>query len=122
MSHVILNKSVNMLRNVHRNHKAYWGQGEGAESVYGSTFCADSYFGIRSTPVLPQRWGIQEGDYMLRHTYRYTCHHQNDVCIRNKMGSDQSNFNVSLFVRDIVMGWCSQTTAFLKKKGQPKRI
>ena len=98
MSHVILNKSVNMLRNVHRNHKAYWGQGEGAE------WCMEVG---------------KEGDYIYLSLY---CHHQNDVCIRNKMGSDQSNFNVSLFVRDTVMGWCSQTTAFLKKKGQPKRI
>ena len=26
----------------------------GESSSPGSTFCADSYFGIRSTPVLPQ--------------------------------------------------------------------
>ena len=26
----------------------------GEFSSQGSTFCADSYFGIRSTPVLPQ--------------------------------------------------------------------
>ena len=25
----------------------------------GSTFCADSYFGIRSTPVLPQ-WHVED--------------------------------------------------------------
>ena len=42
------------------------------------------------------------------------CLHQNDVYI--KMGSDQSSFNVSLIVRDTVTRWCSQTTAFLKKK------
>ena len=28
------------------------------------------------------------------YTYRYTCHHQNDSCI--KMGSDESHFNVSV--------------------------
>ena len=27
----------------------------GEFSSQGSTFCADSYFGIRSTPVLPQK-------------------------------------------------------------------
>ena len=27
------------------------------------------------------------------YTYRYTCHHQNDFCI--KVGSDESHFNVS---------------------------
>ena len=53
--------------NVHRNHKAYYGrgQGEGGMEVGG------------------------EGDYIpsLR------CHHQNDFCI--KVGSDESHFNVS---------------------------
>ena len=31
--------------------------GAAGEFIYlpGSTFCADSYFGIRSTPVLPQQ-------------------------------------------------------------------
>ena len=24
------------------------------------------------------------------------CHHQNDFCIKNKMGSDESHFNVSV--------------------------
>ena len=32
------------------------------------------------------------------------CHHQNDSCI--KMGSDESHFNVSLFVRDKVTRQC----------------
>ena len=35
--------------------------------------------------------------------YKYLslhCHHQNDSCI--KMGSDESHFNVSLTMRDIV--------------------
>ena len=29
--------------------------GATGESSVGSTFCAESYFGIRSTPVLPQQ-------------------------------------------------------------------
>ena len=43
----------------------------------------------------------EEGDY---YTYRYTCHHQNDSCI--KMGSDENHFNVSLNVRDKVTREC----------------
>ena len=35
------------------------------------------------------------------------CHHQNDFCI--KMGSNETNFNVSLIVRDEV------TVSFLKR-------
>ena len=46
------------------------------------------------------------------------CHHQNDSCI--KTGSDESHFNVSLFVRDKVTRQCPQTTAF-EEKGEPKR-
>ena len=42
------------------------------------------------------------------------CHHQNDSCI--KTGSDESDFNVSLSVRDKVTRPCPQTTAFLKRK------
>ena len=47
------------------------------------------------------------------------CHYQNDSCI--KMGSDESQFNVSLIVRDKVTGQCPQTTIF-EAKGEPKRI
>ena len=47
------------------------------------------------------------------------CHHQNDFCV--EMGSDESNFNVSLTVRDKVTRQCPQTTHF-EEKGQPKRI
>ena len=36
------------------------------------------------------------------------CHHPNDFCI--KVGSDESHFNVSLFVRDKVTRQCPQTT------------
>ena len=46
-------------------------------------------------------------------------HHQNDSC--NKMGSDESHFNVSLTVRDKVTRQCPQTTTF-EEKGEPKRI
>ena len=44
------------------------------------------------------------------------CHHQNDSCI--KMGSDKSQFYVSLMVRDKVT---NKTTIF-EEKGEPKRI
>ena len=66
---------VNMVLNVHRNHKAYQGRGEegGGEGV-----C---------------RWGKREILYLSLH-----CHHQSDSCI--KMGSDESHFNVSLIVRN----------------------
>ena len=45
------------------------------------------------------------------------CHHQNDSCI--KIGSDESNFNVSLLVRDKVTRQCPQTTTF-EEKGEQK--
>jgi len=47
------------------------------------------------------------------------CHHQNDSCI--KMGSEESNFNVSLlnFVRDKVPRQCPRTTTF-EEKGEPE--
>ena len=76
---------VNMVLNVHRNHKAYQGRGEGEERYEGRLY-----------------------------TYRYYCHHQNDSCI--KMGGDESNFSVSLNVRDKVTRQCPQTTTFLKRK------
>ena len=47
------------------------------------------------------------------------CHHQNDFC--NKVGSDESHFNVSLIVRDKVTRQCPQTTNF-EEKGEPKQI
>ena len=46
------------------------------------------------------------------------CDHQNDFCI--KTGSDESHFNVSLIVRDMVTRQCPQTTTF-EEKGEPKR-
>ena len=47
------------------------------------------------------------------------CHHQDDSCI--KVGSDESSFNVSLIVMDIVTKQCPQTLTF-EEKGEPKRI
>ena len=52
--------------------------------------------------------------YLSLHSHRH-----NDSCI--KMGSDESNFNVSLIVMDKVRGHCPQTTTF-EEKGEPKRI
>ena len=52
--------------------------------------------------------------YLLLH-----CHHQNDSS--NKVGSDESHFNVSLIARDIVTRQCPQATTF-EVKGEPKRI
>ena len=64
-----------MVLNVHRNHKAYYGRGEGWKGVW--------------------RWGKREIIYLSLH-----CHHQNDFCI--KMGSDENHCNISLIVRDKV--------------------
>ena len=46
-----------------------------------------------------------------------SCHHQNDCGI--KMGSDESQFNVSLIVGDKVTRQCPQT--FFEEKGESKR-
>ena len=58
---------MNMVLNVHRNHKAYLGRGE-----VGGVW----------------RWGKREIIYLSLH-----CHHQNDFFIKD--GSDESHFNVS---------------------------
>ena len=58
-----------MVLNVHRNHKAYQGRGEGGKGYGGG--------------------GKREIIYLSLHG-----HHQNDSCI--KMGSDESHFNVSV--------------------------
>ena len=59
--------------------------------------------------------GKREIIYLLLH-----CQHQNDSCM--KMGSDESNFNVSLIVRDKVTRHCQQIRTFLKiEKGELKR-
>ena len=80
--------------NVHRNHKAYYGRGEGGKGVW--------------------RCGEREIIYLSLH-----CHHQNDFCI--KVGSDESHFNVSFIVRDKITRQCPQTTTF-EEKGEPKWI
>ena len=61
-----------MVLNVHINHKAYYGWGEGGMEVG------------------------EEGYYIIYLSLH--CHHQNDSCI--KMSSDESHFNVSLIVMD----------------------
>ena len=50
------------------------------------------------------------------YTYRSTVTTtENDSCI--KMGSDESNFNIELIVRDkVTTRLCPQTTTFLKKR------
>ena len=58
-----------MVLNVHRNHKAYYGRGEGGMEVE------------------------EEGDYNL-YTYRYTVTTRMIPAL--KMGSDESHFNVSV--------------------------
>ena len=55
------------------------------------------------------RWEEREIIYLSLHF-----HHQNDSCI--KTGSDGSNFNVSLIVKDKVRIQCPQTTTFVKRK------
>ena len=71
-----------MVLNGHRNHKAYYGRGEGSGRGYVG-------------------WGGGVD---------YDCHHHEDSCI--KMGSDESHFNVSLIARDKVTRHCPQTTTF----------
>ena len=68
-----------MVLNVHRNHKAYWVQGEENNKGGGYVW----------------RWGERDIIYLSLH-----CHHQKDSCI--KMGADESHFNVSSIVRDKV--------------------
>ena len=84
-----------MVFNIHRNHEAYEGQGEGGESGYGAG-------------------GKREIIYLSLHY-----HHEKDSGI--KMGSDESHFNVSLIMRDKVTRQCPKTT-ILEEKGEPKWI
>ena len=65
-----------MVLDIHRNHKAYCGRGEGGGGVW--------------------RGGKREIIYIVYLSLH--CHHQNDSYI--KMGSDESRFNVSLIVKD----------------------
>ena len=50
------------------------------------------------------------------YTYRYSVTTNNGSCIT--MGSDESNFNVSLIVRDKVTVQCPQTTTFEQKESR----
>ena len=65
---------------VHRNHKTYWGRGEGGGGGEGVWRC-----------------GKREIIYLSLH-----CHYQNDS--RIKMGSDESNFDVLINCDDKVIG------------------
>ena len=78
----------------HRNHKAYWGRGDGEKGVW--------------------RRGKKEIIYLFLHR-----HNQNDFCL--KMGSVESRFRVSLIVRDKVTSQYPQTTTF-EEKEEPKRF
>ena len=80
-----------MVLNVHRNHKAYLGWGEGGMEV-------------------------GEGDiiYVL-----LRCHHHNDSCI--KMGSDESHFNVSVGSDGQSHKTVSTNHNLFEEKGEPKR-
>ena len=60
---------------------------------------------------------MEEGGEGDCYTCRYTVTTRM-TCI--KMGSDESHFNVSLIVTDIVTRQCPQTTTF-EEKGEPKR-
>ena len=46
-------------------------------------------------------WGVGVGGWKYSIYLSLHCHHQNDSCI--KTGSDESHFNVSLFVKDKVI-------------------
>ena len=82
-----------MKLNVHRNHKAYQGLGEGGE-VW--------------------RWGRWEIIYLSLH-----CHHQNDSCI--KMGSDERHFKVSVESDGQSHKIVSTNHNLFEEKGEPKR-
>ena len=82
-----------MLLNVHRNHKAYQGRGDGGKGVW--------------------RWGEREIIYLSLH-----CHQQNDFC--TKVGSDESHFHVTI-VGDEIRRQCPETKTS-EEKGKPKRI
>ena len=83
-----------MVLNVHRNHKAYQGWGEGGRG-FGSG-------------------GKREIIYLSLH-----CHHQNDSCI--KMGSDESHFNVSVGNDGQSHKTVYTNHNLFEEKGEPKR-
>ena len=86
-----------MVLNVYINHKAIRNGEKGGTGVW--------------------RWGKRETIYLSLH-----CHHQNDSCI--KMGSGESQFNVSLIVKDKVTNKTVSVhrSQFFEDKGEPKRI
>ena len=84
-----------MVLNVHRNHKAYQGRGEGGEG------------------------GMEvggEGDYIYLSLH---CHHQNDFCI--KMGNEESHFNVSVESDEQSQRTVSTNHNLFEERGEPKR-
>ena len=83
-----------MVFNVHRNHEAYQGRGEGGKGV--------------------GRWGKREIIYLSLH-----CHHQNDSCI--KVGSDESHFNASVESDGHSHKTVSTNHNHFEEKGEPKR-
>ena len=86
--------------NVHGNHKASLGRGEGRNGGRG---------------------GGGGGGRRRLYTYRYTVTtDQNDTCIT--MGSDESHLNVSLIVSEKVTRQCLQITTSFEKKGETKQI
>ena len=86
---------VNMVLNVHRNRRAYWGRGEVGGRWHGGG-------------------GKREIIYLSLH-----CHHQNDSCI--KMGSDESHFNVSVGSDGQSHKTVSTNHNLFEEKGEPKR-
>ena len=85
-----------MVLNVHINHKAYQGRGEG----WGRG--------------LEVGGGEREIIYLSLH-----CHHQNDSCM--KMGSDESHFNVSVGSDGQSHKTVSTKHNLFEEKGEPKR-
>ena len=83
-----------MVLNVHRNHQIIRDGEKGGKGVW-------------------RRGEKTEIIYLSLH-----CHHLNDFCI--KMDNDDSDFYVSLIVRDTVTRQCPQATAF-DEKGEPNR-
>ena len=83
-----------MVLNVYRNHKAYWGRGEGGKGVW--------------------RWGESDIIYL-----SLQCHHRNDSCI--KMVSDESHFNVSVGSDGQSHKIMYTNHNLYKENGEPKR-
>ena len=87
--------------NVLRNHKAYYGRGEGG-----------GWGGGRGGGVCS--WGKREIIYRSLHC------HQKDSCI--KVGSDESHFNVSVGIDGQSHKTVSTNHNLFDEKGEPKRV